>query len=227
MNDEWRVSAECRKHDPEQMASDWHTIVAAKRICDACPVSAECLAWAIEGDEPWGVWGGLDRHERRRYVRTREIFRCSIHGIPYATTCVSCRRDAAGETAPPPVTASKVGGRQDQIREWAAAGFRDTEIARMIGEEIGATVSPTTVTKFRQRWGIERIIRHSMPDVRAVYSSHNGFASLTRPEKESLWKLWEESGRTYSEFAKTFRTNWETARSLAKAAQCSTIPQNS
>ena len=33
-------------------------ILAAKRICAACPVAAPCLDGAIERREPWGVWGG-------------------------------------------------------------------------------------------------------------------------------------------------------------------------
>lgn len=33
-------------------------IIAAKRICAGCPVSAPCLDGALERREPWGVWGG-------------------------------------------------------------------------------------------------------------------------------------------------------------------------
>jgi len=31
---------------------------AAKRLCVLCPMRADCLAGAIEREEPWGVWGG-------------------------------------------------------------------------------------------------------------------------------------------------------------------------
>ncbi|MEM9748106.1 MAG: WhiB family transcriptional regulator [Actinomycetota bacterium] len=30
----------------------------AKAICGLCPLQAECLAGALEREEPWGVWGG-------------------------------------------------------------------------------------------------------------------------------------------------------------------------
>ena len=30
----------------------------AKALCGGCPVRAECLAGALEREEPWGVWGG-------------------------------------------------------------------------------------------------------------------------------------------------------------------------
>jgi WhiB family redox-sensing transcriptional regulator len=37
----------------------------ARLICSTCPVRAECLAAALDGNER-GVWGGLAEHERRR-----------------------------------------------------------------------------------------------------------------------------------------------------------------
>jgi WhiB family redox-sensing transcriptional regulator len=33
-------------------------IARAKAMCGLCPLSAECLAGALEREEPWGVWGG-------------------------------------------------------------------------------------------------------------------------------------------------------------------------
>jgi WhiB family redox-sensing transcriptional regulator len=33
-------------------------IARAKRICETCPVMAECLEGALGRHEPWGVWGG-------------------------------------------------------------------------------------------------------------------------------------------------------------------------
>lgn len=37
---------------------------AAKATCSDCPVRAECLTWALEHGERYGVWGGLDEAER-------------------------------------------------------------------------------------------------------------------------------------------------------------------
>jgi WhiB family redox-sensing transcriptional regulator len=36
----------------------------AKAICAGCPVIAECLAYALDANEPWGVWGGQTVDER-------------------------------------------------------------------------------------------------------------------------------------------------------------------
>ena len=33
-------------------------IARAKAMCGLCPLRAECLAGALEREEPWGVWGG-------------------------------------------------------------------------------------------------------------------------------------------------------------------------
>jgi len=30
----------------------------AKAMCGLCPLQADCLAGALEREEPWGVWGG-------------------------------------------------------------------------------------------------------------------------------------------------------------------------
>ena len=37
----------------------------AKSVCAACPVRTECLEHAVEVDERYGIWGGLNQDERR------------------------------------------------------------------------------------------------------------------------------------------------------------------
>ena len=43
----------------------------AREICDSCPVSGDCLAYALEIREPHGVWGGLNEAERRVLLEER------------------------------------------------------------------------------------------------------------------------------------------------------------
>jgi WhiB family transcriptional regulator, redox-sensing transcriptional regulator len=43
-------------------------VKAAKAVCGTCRARAACLSWAVSTDEA-GVWGGLDRNERRRLRR--------------------------------------------------------------------------------------------------------------------------------------------------------------
>lgn len=41
----------------------------ARNLCqvgDGCPVRLECLRWALENKEIWGIWGGCDESELRR-----------------------------------------------------------------------------------------------------------------------------------------------------------------
>ena len=43
----------------------------AKAICSVCPVKVECLDFAIEIREPYGIWGGYTETERRQLAARR------------------------------------------------------------------------------------------------------------------------------------------------------------
>lgn len=43
----------------------------AKRICDGCDVKAQCLAYALETGQRFGIWGGLSERQRRALVKVR------------------------------------------------------------------------------------------------------------------------------------------------------------
>jgi WhiB family redox-sensing transcriptional regulator len=69
--DDWRHRSACRSHDGEWWFPDEYRGATAqliqdraKRICAGCPVRAECLAWALETDQRFGIWGGLTDSER-------------------------------------------------------------------------------------------------------------------------------------------------------------------
>ena len=71
----WRKDAACatagRKSD-EWFSEDGQLTRRAKAVCRTCPVQAECLAFAVEERQAWGVWGGLTAKERlRELVRGR------------------------------------------------------------------------------------------------------------------------------------------------------------
>ena len=73
----WQSDAACRKADPNLFFGPQHEPrevkaareIKAKAICATCPVRAQCLEFAIETNEPFGVWGGLNELERRRLAR--------------------------------------------------------------------------------------------------------------------------------------------------------------
>lgn len=41
----------------------------AKALCQSCGVRQQCLDYALERDERFGIWGGLSERERRRVAR--------------------------------------------------------------------------------------------------------------------------------------------------------------
>jgi WhiB family redox-sensing transcriptional regulator len=66
----WRDGALCAETDPEAFFPEkGGSVRAAKRVCGACDVRAECLEYALEHDERFGIWGGTSERERRRLKR--------------------------------------------------------------------------------------------------------------------------------------------------------------
>lgn len=67
---EWQEQALCAQTDPEAFFPEkGGSTREAKRICQGCPVRDECLEFAFEHDERFGIWGGLSERERRRLKR--------------------------------------------------------------------------------------------------------------------------------------------------------------
>ncbi|MGW2594825.1 WhiB family transcriptional regulator [Streptomyces sp. NPDC001515] len=72
MSTDWRVDALCRQTDPDLfMPEVGGSAKDAKATCMACEVRRECLDYAIQAGERWGVWGGLGQQELRRLTRAR------------------------------------------------------------------------------------------------------------------------------------------------------------
>jgi WhiB family redox-sensing transcriptional regulator len=66
----WQERALCAQTDPEAFFPEkGGSTREAKRICTTCEVRSECLEYALEHDERFGIWGGLSERERRRLKR--------------------------------------------------------------------------------------------------------------------------------------------------------------
>jgi WhiB family redox-sensing transcriptional regulator len=66
----WQARGLCAQTDPGAFfPGKGESAAAAKAVCLRCPVRAECLADALERDEPYGVWGGLSGRQRRALKR--------------------------------------------------------------------------------------------------------------------------------------------------------------
>lgn len=68
----WQLGAACRGQDTatfyhpdnERGPSRRRRERSAKAICSGCAVTAQCLSWALQTREPYGVWGGKSVEER-------------------------------------------------------------------------------------------------------------------------------------------------------------------
>ncbi|MGP9693871.1 WhiB family transcriptional regulator [Brachybacterium sp. AOP25-B2-12] len=66
----WQERALCAQTDPEAFFPEkGGSTRDAKKVCVSCDVRAECLEYALEHDERFGIWGGLSERERRKLKR--------------------------------------------------------------------------------------------------------------------------------------------------------------
>lgn len=90
----WMAEGLCAQTDPEAFFPEkGGSVREAKAICRACDVRENCLAYALEHQERFGIWGGYSERERRRLAK---------HG---EETGRPCRRPGCTETIP--ITASR------------------------------------------------------------------------------------------------------------------------
>jgi WhiB family redox-sensing transcriptional regulator len=72
---DWQDRALCAQTDPEAFFPDkGGSTREAKRVCRSCEVRAECLEYALEHDERFGIWGGMSERERRRLKRQARLW---------------------------------------------------------------------------------------------------------------------------------------------------------
>jgi len=68
----WQTDALCAQTDPEAFFPEkGGSTRDAKRICTTCEVKAQCLDYALQNDERFGIWGGLSERERRKLRRSK------------------------------------------------------------------------------------------------------------------------------------------------------------
>lgn len=63
----WQSDSLCAQTDPEAFFPEkGGSTRDAKKICATCDVKAQCLEYALQNDERFGIWGGLSERERRK-----------------------------------------------------------------------------------------------------------------------------------------------------------------
>jgi WhiB family redox-sensing transcriptional regulator len=77
---DWQYEGACRAVDPETFFSPdaergprrRNREAAAKALCAVCPVIEACRDHALQVQEPYGVWGGLNINEREMIIADRK-----------------------------------------------------------------------------------------------------------------------------------------------------------
>jgi WhiB family redox-sensing transcriptional regulator len=70
--DPWREGASCTRRPEVDFfvgPDDSSGIARAKAVCAGCPVSDDCLLFALETNQIDGIWGGATPAERSRLRR--------------------------------------------------------------------------------------------------------------------------------------------------------------
>jgi WhiB family transcriptional regulator, redox-sensing transcriptional regulator len=76
----WEARGACRHSDPELFfpvstrGPALRQLAKAKRVCEDCPVRVQCLEYALQSGQSFGVWGGASEEERR-LMRRRSLRR--------------------------------------------------------------------------------------------------------------------------------------------------------
>jgi WhiB family redox-sensing transcriptional regulator len=71
---DWQDDALCAQSDPDAFFPEkGGSTREAKAICARCPAKDDCLQFALDNDERFGVWGGLSERERRRLQRGLDV----------------------------------------------------------------------------------------------------------------------------------------------------------
>jgi WhiB family transcriptional regulator, redox-sensing transcriptional regulator len=70
----WMGKGACRNYEPSVFfPSDGVGVDRARKICATCPVTADCLEYALTNRIDHGVWGGASERERRRILKRRRL----------------------------------------------------------------------------------------------------------------------------------------------------------
>lgn len=68
----WRTRAACRGSNLNVFfPNQGEDCGAAKSVCANCPVTNECLEYALAAGEKYGVWGGVGEDGRRKLRKQR------------------------------------------------------------------------------------------------------------------------------------------------------------
>ena len=72
----WQAYSNCLGVDPDLFFPErGASTKEAKAVCQGCVVQNDCLEFALQNGEKFGIWGGMSERERRRIRRQRSLER--------------------------------------------------------------------------------------------------------------------------------------------------------
>ena len=67
----WQDFAHCNQADPEAFFPEkGGSTKQAKSVCKRCPVTDDCLQYALKYRERYGIWGGTSEEQRRQILKS-------------------------------------------------------------------------------------------------------------------------------------------------------------
>jgi WhiB family redox-sensing transcriptional regulator len=64
---DWMLQGDCARTDPEAFFPEvGGSTRRAKDICRGCDVQEQCLNYALDNNERWGIWGGTSEKDRQQ-----------------------------------------------------------------------------------------------------------------------------------------------------------------
>jgi hypothetical protein len=73
----WQTDSLCRGSDTPEIffpsPGDTEALKAAKATCGQCPVVQQCLVYALDNNERYGIWGGKSTRERLLILRAKRM----------------------------------------------------------------------------------------------------------------------------------------------------------
>ena len=76
LDTDWKDYSNCLGVDPDLFFPERGASTReAKEVCRSCVVQNDCLEYALQNGEKFGIWGGMSERERRRIRRQRALER--------------------------------------------------------------------------------------------------------------------------------------------------------
>ena len=75
----WKDLSNCLGVDPDLFFPERGASTReAKEVCRGCEVRIDCLEYALQNGEKFGIWAGMSERERRRIRRQRALDRQAV-----------------------------------------------------------------------------------------------------------------------------------------------------